>query len=51
MPTRGSGLALAEGGAAYAILTDMGGKLDQDLVRAFLPLAEAAGPTPRIRLG
>jgi putative nucleotidyltransferase with HDIG domain len=40
-----------EGGAAYAILTDMGGKLDQDLVRAFLPLAEAAGPTPRIRLG
>lgn len=32
------------GGEAYAVLQEMGGKLDQDLVRAFAPLARAAGP-------
>ena len=33
---------------AYAVLTDMGGKLDQDLVRAFHPVAEAAERVPRV---
>ena len=32
------------GEEAYAILTGMGGKLDQALVRAFRPVAAAAGP-------
>jgi putative nucleotidyltransferase with HDIG domain len=34
----------SSGEQAYAVLQDMGGKLDRDLVRAFQPLAEAAGP-------
>lgn len=36
------------GATAYAALADMGDKLDRDLVRAFLPVAEAAGARPAV---